>query len=340
MKRGNLKHDRRSFLKALAVLVGGTALSPALRVLPALASPSLFRIAEQRMLMGTFVGLTVLAPSRDLGQEAMGRAFEEMERQINIFSRFDDSTALSALNHDMRLKGAPGELLKVVEYCDCLHRMTSGHFDVTVAPVLELISRSNGRPDAYELREALDLVDASRLRRDGANLRFEAKGMAATLDGVAKGYIADQAASVLQDNGIEHFMVDAGGDIRVSGSSNGQRNPWRIAIEDPAKAGKYPAVVEMKSGAMATSGGYEVFFNSAKTSHHLINPETGASPQYVVSVSVQAPTVMEADALATALGLMHPREALRLVSSLPGHDCLLVTSTGARLTSSGWITWT
>ena len=54
------------------------------------------------------------------------------------------------------------------------------------------------------------------------------------------------------------------------------------------------------------------------------------------SVSVKAPTVKEADGLATALSLMHPREALRLTESLPGHDCLLVTSTGARLTSPNW----
>jgi FAD:protein FMN transferase len=336
MKHGIQINDRRAFLRTMAVFAGAAALAPVLRVLPASAAAKLQQTTEKRMLMGTFVGMTVLAPSASQGQEAIGRAFEEVERLIGIMSRFDSGTALSALNQNGRLSGAPQELLDVVDFSAALSRSSAGRFDITVAPVVNLMERTHGKPDSQELREVLDLVDASGLRRSGSELRFTASGMAATLDGVAKGFIADRAADVLKTQGIENFLVDAGGDIRAQGSPEDQHRPWRVAIEDPDKEGNYPSIIHMRSGAVATSGGYEVFFDPKKKSHHLVSPSSGASPQYIRSVSVQAPTVMQADALATALSLMSPKDAMRLTSSLPGHSCLLVTSTGARLSSANW----
>lgn len=336
MKHGTHTQDRRDFLKRMAVLAGGAALAPALRVIPAFAASSLAATTDKRMLMGTIVGLTVMTPTKAQGEEAIGLAFEEINRLIGVFSRFDSGTAVFSLNSNGRLSGSPQELLQVLDHGAALHQQSGGRFDMTIAPVVNLMERSNGRPDPKELKDALALVDSGRLSRRGSDLKFTMTGMEATLDGIAKGFIADSASEVLKNVGVEHFMVDAGGDIRVQGSPKGDDRPWRIAIEDPDKHGDYPSVIELRSGAVATSGGYEVYFDQSRTSTHLINPETGGSPQYIKSVSVQAPTVMQADGLATALSLMSPREALRLVASLPGHSCLLVTSTGARLASSNW----
>lgn len=336
MKHATYSKDRRAFLKGLAIIAGSATLAPAIRVLPAIASSGMCKTSEQRMLMGTFVKMTVLAPSRQLGEDAIGRAFEEICRQVAIFSRFDSATALSELNRSGRLSGAPQELIDVVAHSEKLFRQSSGRFNATIAPVVNLMERSHGRPDSRELKDTLALVDGNGLRRNGSSLRFTAGGMAATLDGVAKGFIADCAANTLVRGGVSDFLIDAGGDIRVGGSSDGMGRGWRVAIEDPDKQGNYPAVFTMSSGAVATSGGYEVFYDSSMKSTHLVDPATGASPQYIKSVSVQAPTVMEADGLATALSLMHPREALNLINALPGHACLVVTSTGARLASSSW----
>lgn len=336
MKHGLFYHDRRSFLRSIAVLAGGAMLAPTVRALPALAAANMQRVTEQRLMLGTIVGITALTDSSTRGEEAMGRTYVEVERLASILSRFDPQSALYCLNDTGRLSGAPQELLDVVRHGRELHSQSSGRFDVTIAPVVNLLERTHGKPSPAELREVLALVDANRMTLSGSNLAFAATGMGATLDGIAKGYIADCAAGVLKNSGIEHFMVDAGGDIRVQGSADGQGRPWRIAIEDPEKQGKYPDVITMNSGAVATSGGYEVFYDRNRKSTHLVNPDNGSSPQYVKSVSVQAPTVMQADGLATTLSLMHPREALELIKTMPGHACLLVTSSGAQLASPAW----
>lgn len=329
-------HDRRTFLKSLAVLAGGAVVAPTLRVLPAQAALGLQRVSEQRMLLGTIVGITALSESSARGEEAMGRTYAEIERLAAILSRFDGASALSALNAGGRLHGAPQELLTVLDHGRSLHRISSGLFDATIAPVVDLLQRTNGQPDPRDLQAALALVDTRRLTVSGSNLTFGAAGMSATLDGIAKGYIADCAAVVLRENGIENFLIDAGGDLRIGGSADGRGRAWHVAIEDPQKQGKYPDVIAMTSGAVATSGGYEVYFDTKRTSTHLVNPTSGVSPQYVQSVSVQAPTVMQADGLATALSLMSPRQAMSLTRSLPGYECLLVTSTGTVLRSANW----
>lgn len=326
--------DRRTFLKRFAMLAAGAALAPVVQAVPVFAGSKLVRVQEERMLMGTFVGLTVLAGSRMQGEEAIGLTFEEMNRQIQIFNRFDSSTALSALNDAGQLRGAPNELLQVMGFSGELFRRSGGLFDATVAPVVNLLARTHGTVDKKSLNEVLDLVDGTKVFCQDGNVRLGTQGMAVTLDGVAKGYIADRAADVLQRMGVQAFMVNAGGDIRVHGSP--QDRPWRIAIQDPNKNDNYPAVIELRSGAVASSGGYESSFDQSGAVHHLLNPSTGLSPQYVRSVSVKAPTVMQADGLATALSLMHPREALHLTNALPGHDCLLITSSGVQLTSRNW----
>lgn len=329
--------SRRRFLGQLGVAAGCAALAPTLTALPVMAAPKAKASSETRLLMGTVVTINALGPSTQRAEAAIGQAFEEVTRLVDIFSRFDAGTAVAALNTHGHLRHAPVELVEVLAHSASLHRHSGGAFDVTITPVVELLKHSHGAPAKGELTEALALVNAGRLRVDGHNIRL-GSGMAVTLDGVAKGYIADAAATELRRLGMEHFLVDAGGDIRVQGSAEGVRDgrPWRVAIQDPHKQDDYPAIVELATGALATSGGYEVSFDTARKAHHLVAPGTGRSPQHVMSVSAQAPTVMQADGLATALSVLPVKEALALTASLPQHECLLVTASGAQLSSHGW----
>lgn len=325
--------NRRQALHLLTACTAATAIAPVLRVLPCLAA-SMPSVQEERLLLGTIVGITAVAPSARQAQEAIDAAFTTIGRLDAILSRYNPCTPLAALNTHGRLHDIPTELKTVLEYGIQLHKITAGRFDMTIAPVIDLLEHTQANPDPADLREALALVDSRRIRLANGHIAL-AQDMAITLDGVAKGYIADQAAQTLREHGIAHFLVDAGGDIRVQGSPEGHSfgRPWVVAIEDPDKRAHYPTTISLRDGAVATSGGYEHPL-SAKT-HHLLDPRSGHSPQHVRSVSVVAPTVMQADGLATALCLMPPREALRLTASL-GCACFLVTENGGHIASDGW----
>ena len=159
--------------------------------------------------------------------------------------------------------------------------------------------------------------------------------MGITLDGIAKGYIIDRASEVLTHRGITDHLINAGGDIRTMGT-NREKRPWTVAIQDPRKKRRYPDVVSMTDGAIATSGNYEVYFDREKMFHHIVDPVTGRSPELSASVSVMAPTATDAAALSTSVFVMNPRRGTRFIDRLAGCECFIITGDGAHFRSGGW----
>jgi FAD:protein FMN transferase len=297
-----------------------------------------FRVTAVRPAMDTLVTVTVLAPSRDRGETAIGRAFEEMDRLIAILSRFESDSALSHLNTDGRIGGPPPDLLHVVSRALHFHRVTRGAFDISVAPLLDIFGARAGRPAPTpdtELRDALERVGADRIEAGRREIRFGREGMGVTVDGIAKGYIADRMARVLEGHRVRRYLIDAGGDIRISGRKEGRR-PWTVAVRDPWDPDRIPDRLELRRGAVATSGSYERYFDPDHRYHHIVEAGAGRSPAGSASVTAIAPTAMAADALATSLFIMAPARALAFADALRGCECLIIDRSGRVLRSRGW----
>ena len=159
--------------------------------------------------------------------------------------------------------------------------------------------------------------------------------MRITLDGIAKGYIVDAASSILMSCGIENHLINAGGDIKAIGIRD-DGEPWKVAIQDPLKENNHLDVIELTDAAVATSGNYENYFDREKMFHHIVNPKTGLSPFLNTSASVIAPTVMEADVLATSLLIMESVDGIRLIDSFPRCEALIISRTHQSKKSAGW----
>lgn len=337
---------RRQFLHASALLGLGLILPrAAVAAVPAGVNASAgrdrTRVERTRFLMGTFVTMAVSHPSAALAEDAVEAAFAEMERLCSLLDRHRADTPLSHLNRHGSISDAPPELPLVAVQALRIHGLTDGAFDPTVLPLVALLeSRSASTPGGpapslAEIHEALGLVDAGAVSLSPRAVRLGRQGMALTFDGIAKGYIVDRASETLSGLGATDHLINAGGDIRCSGGPLPGR-PWTIAIEDPAREGRYPAVIRLYGGAVATSGSYETAHGAHGALHHIVDPRLGACPARFVSTSVTAPTAMEADALATGLFVLPPARALALAESLPRHACLLISSSGAQARSRGW----
>ncbi|WP_034606211.1 FAD:protein FMN transferase [Halodesulfovibrio aestuarii] len=329
--------SRRQFLQACGVLGLGAAVTGVPAVASAARVGDEYKVQETRFMMGTVVTITALHPSRQLGEEAIGRSFEEITRLEALLSRYQSASPVSVLNRDGRLSGIPQELAEVVRSARLISKLSDKAFDVTIKPVIDLYGEKanlNGEMvlSKAEFEEALSLVDADSLIQKRDSIRLNREGMGITLDGIAKGYIVDKASAVLAAYGAKNHMINAGGDIRTMGEKAG-RKPWVVAVQDPEKKGNYPAVIQMTTGAIATSGGYEVFYDKNHMYNHLVNPQSGMSPNNVASVSVMAPSVMEADALATATFIMQSRRGLQFIESLNGCEALIVTKDGMKLST-------
>ena len=299
-----------------------------------------YKVSETRLDMGTFVSMTLIHPSRDEAQEAMGLAFEEINRLTRLMNRFSQSTAVGELNHQGMLRDLPPELSEVIGQALGYFKLTGGVFDITVEPIVDLYMRrfeggNKTPPSEGQLEDALNRVGAENIVFNGRSVTFRKEGMGITLDGIAKGYIVDRASKVLSSKGIKNHLINAGGDIRTVGQAKGKR-PWTIAIQDPEKKRHYPDIIKMNDGAIATSGNYEVYFDKEKMFHHIVNPRTGRSPIELTSASVIAKTTMEADALSTSTFIMGPTRAIQFINSLPRCQCLLITRKNKILRSGGW----
>ncbi|MDD6087893.1 MAG: FAD:protein FMN transferase [Desulfovibrionaceae bacterium] len=323
--------SRRSFLSMAGLIGTGLCFG-----LPRIAQAS-ERRTETRLMLGTFVTLTVASVSEMQAEEALGKTFEEISHLEKMLSRYQSRSALSVLNDRGKLTETPDELLTVLKAAANMHRLSTGGFDISVAPAADFLKKCAARgeipPSAeQELLDRLALVDASCIHINGRTVVLEREGMQLTLDGIAKGYIADRAASSLRRNGIRHAIVNAGGDIMACGSRE-DGLAWNIGLQSPAQRNQLVGTIGIHNGAIATSGTYEQFYNESHTKSHLISLR---GKQNTVSATVTAPTTMMADALATACCVLPVTQAVALADAVPGCACLLIEADGSRHRSSLW----
>lgn len=341
MKKQDFDTKRRSFLKLSGLLglgVASSAILPAEKAEAVLFGKKEHKVTKTRLAMGTYVSMTAIHHSRDEAEQAIGEAFEEIERLNRLLTRFENVSPVAELNQNGRIEYMGPEVSELIGRSLYYYQQTGGAFDITVKPLIDLYKTSfeaNRQPSDKEIAEVLAFTGAEKIQMDGQGLRFARTGMGITLDGIAKGYIVDKASEYLQQKGIENHLVNGGGDIRTSGKAvKGQ--PWTVAVQDPNKTSNSPEIIELGSGAVATSGNYEVYYDREKLFHHIIDGKSGLSPQLSTSVTVTAATVMDADALSTAVFVMEPTDGIRFIDSQMDCECLVITRNGVIKGSKGW----
>ena len=130
------------------------------------------------------------------------------------------------------------------------------------------------------------------------------------LGGIAKGYAIDRGSAVLKNMGITNFILNAGGDIYVSGTKD-KETLWKVGIKHPRKSNDLIAEFDLKDYAVATSGDYERFkIINGKRYHHILDPANGYPGTLSESSTILAPTAEEADATATYVFLLGWEKAL------------------------------
>ena len=322
----NNKLSRRDFIRITAIGAGALAVGGiALKEL--LTEPEVKAYTETRALLGTFITIKVADTSEARAQQLVRDTFDEISRLSTIFSRFDPASQLYSLNHSGSISSASNELVDVMQKAVYYSELTGGAFDVTVLPMLELNRESfmnnNAPPAADDLSRVKSLVDYRGISINGRDITLGTSGAGITLDSIAKGYIVDMAAGLLKDKGCDSVLVEAGGDMSLSGSSQ-DGDPWKVGVADPRTVGDYYQVIYSSGGAIATSGDYEAAFSNDYRYHHIIDPRLGLSPAGLSSVTVLAGNATMADAMATACMVMGQDESLAFIAGLSGTEVLLI----------------
>ncbi len=331
----NTSLNRRRFLSIIAVSAAAGLLYR-FGVRP--KTKKRFVLRHSRQMMGTLVNFTLLGPDQESCQKALEKTIHRMHLLEGVLSRHQPDSNLSQLNREGELVHPDKALVKVISLAEKMSRTTKGAFDVTVLPLLRLYQeqKKTGKiPNERDIEDALKLVDYRQVTYSEDKIIFNLPGMGITLDGIGKGYIVDEGVQTLRNLGFDNIYLEAGGDLMVSGTKE-HDEPWRIGIQNPRPENTQKLVsLELRNKAMATSGDYMQSFSPDRRYHHIINPLTGFSPPELASCTITAPTVAQADGLATAAMVLGPDASLNLLESLPecggfliGKDLITYTTTG------------
>ncbi len=140
------------------------------------------------------------------------------------------------------------------------------------------------------------LIGWDRVERAPGRIRLPQAGMEIDFGGFGKEYAADRAAALL---GRQNGYVNLGGDLRVMGPQP-DGNAWQIGIQHPRIEGEVAATIAIATGALATSGDYERFFElDGRRYCHLLDPRSGYPVGHFQSVSILAPLAIAAGSYAT-----------------------------------------
>jgi FAD:protein FMN transferase len=286
-------------------------------------------LKRARPLLGTIVEITLFEVETQRSAEAFEDAFAAISHVQRQMSFHDSGSTLSRINAEAFTRPVPTDdgTFRVLQMANLLFSASNGVFDPTIAPHLE---SAGFLPKSYrkDPPKKASFADVELLPQK--RVRFRQPGIRLDLGGIAKGFAVDQAVSALRKNGIEHGLVNAGGDLRAFGS-----RPFNVGIRDPHRAGLVFASFRIKNIALATSAHYFADrFKPRAAVGPFIDPKLGRFRGELASVSVAAETALVADAL-TKIVMLEPKNSLPLLQRFAA-DSLIYTTKGAIFSTSTW----
>jgi thiamine biosynthesis lipoprotein len=302
------------------------------------------RLVERaRVSMGTELRLTAWTADEPRAITAFEDVFHEFDRLDGLM------TVWRATSDVERLNAAAGDhpVATSAEVRDVLHtarqvsEWTEGKFDITFAALSGLWKfdqdQDNSVPDPQDIRRRLPLINYRDVEIDdrGGTAFLSRRGMRVNLGGIGKGYAVDRGVEILRKHRLQDFMIQAGGDMFVSGR-RGER-PWRVGIRDPrGPAGQSFAALDLSNGTFSTSGDYErAFMKDGVRYHHIIDPATGEPARACRSVTLVTDRAVIADAVAKGVFILGPKDGMALIERLPNVEGVIVSSANETLVSSG-----
>ena len=276
--------------------------------------------------LGTLFRIVLYAADSATAEAATASAFARVDELNTTLSDYDENSELSRLSAQSRQRAPTDaipvsrDLYAVLECAQSMALQTGGAFDVTVGPMTQLwrrAMRQERMPSTTDLAAAAQAVGYTKIKLHPASrsVSLLAPNMRLDLGGIAKGYVLDQANSVLVSHGITSALLDAGGDLLASGPPPGQP-AWMVEVNTGQVEGRIS--MPLICAALATSGDtYQFAMIDGKRFSHIVDPRSRMGLQGSPAASAQAPSAMVADAWASALCVLGPVVGIQLVEATP-----------------------
>ncbi|MDB4108891.1 FAD:protein FMN transferase [Porticoccaceae bacterium] len=303
-------------LKRASFLLSAVAIASLLALTGCDSKPEIIKISGTKM--GTTYHVTVVAdqPAPDDLAERIDAALSEIDQSMSTYKADSEITRFNDLAVDQLLAISP-EFSDVLTLSQTIWQQTDGAFDPTVGPLVDLwgfgaVPTEDVVPSDSQIADAMTSIGLQYLHQDGQMIS-KLKPIRLDLSAVAKGYGVDQVANLLEMLALPDYLVEVGGEMRVSGT-NPKGQPWKVAVELPALMPQVQRVIAAHNAGIATSGDYRNYFEQDGVRYsHTIDPRTGRPITHgLASVTVVAETCAEADGWATALMVLGEEQGMLL----------------------------
>jgi thiamine biosynthesis lipoprotein len=252
-----------------------------------------------------------------------------LEDQMTVYR---EDSELSRLNRSAYERPVVVEtlLFQLLLSAKTLWQETDGAFDPTSGPLIALWRncRREGRiPTDPEITEALTHTGLEHVRFDeGQNtVRFDDPRAEFNLGGIGKGYALDRAGQLLNESGINDWLLHGGFSSLLAWGEHQGQGGWPVGIRNPLLPHETLGTILLKDRALSTSGsGVQSFRLGGKKYGHILDPRTGRPVEGLLSVTVLAPTAAVADALSTAFFVLGLEKAREYCDNHPQVSSLLI----------------
>lgn len=276
--------------------------------------------------MGTFWRVSVIGVDEAKAQALRAKVQAQLDADDRLLSTWKNDSALMRFNHaaDTRPWPVSEAMADIVTLSLRIGAKTHGAMDITVGPLVNLWGFGPDKqpvatPDAQAIAAAKARTGLQHLQvinQSGRQfLQKDIPDLFVDLSTVGEGYAADHLARLMEQEGISRYLVSVGGAL-VSRGINGEGKPWRVAIQKPTdRENAVQAIVDINGHGISTSGSYRNYYElDGKRISHVIDPQTGQPITHkLVSVTVIAPTALEADGWDTGLMVLGPEKAQQVV---------------------------
>lgn len=276
--------------------------------------------------MGTFWRVSVVGIDQNRAEELRQKVQTLLDGDDQLLSTWKSDSALMRFNQSQSMTPWPVSegMADIVTESLRIGQKTRGAMDITVGPLVNLWgfgpdkqpvkTPSQAQINAAKARTGLEKLTV--INRAGQQyLQKSIPDLYVDLSTVGEGYAADHLARLMVEEGISRYLVSVGGAL-VSRGMNGEGQPWRVAIQKPTdRENAVQAIVDINGHGISTSGSYRNYYElDGKRISHVIDPQTGRPITHnLVSVTVIAPTALEADGWDTGLMVLGTEKAQQVV---------------------------
>lgn len=283
-------------------------------------------------LMGNRFELSIVSDDERWAFNLIESAVLEIRRIEELLTTFKETSQTNKINANAGIEPVKvdKEVFDLIKRSTRISELTQGAFDITYGSVDKRLwnfdKTMTALPDKKTAKHMVRLINYKNIILDehAHTVFLKEKGMRIGFGGIGKGYAAERAKYILQQNDVASGVVNAAGDLTTWGMQpNGK--PWTVGIADPNSSRHPFSYLNISDAAVATSGNYEKYavINGKKYSH-TIDPKTGLPVSGIKSVTIICPSAELADALATPVMVMGITVGLNLINQMKNIACIIV----------------